>query len=246
MIVNDDNNNIDRISEKQIREILKQLEKNRTILTLNLLGKDYERLTIVTGLKKIKDIPYFIIDYPHEFKEKAAEGSNDRIVFEFIGLDKIQYKFRTTAAGMTKNGILVKFPEYIERMQRRKYFRITPPLRTKLLFPWNMQRWALNVINLSVGGVLITQEKRPDKISELNTGDYLSNLLMVCPEKGFKLKVIIEKAVIKRVEHDSETDQTHYGLQFINMDQKESNKLNTFIYSYQREVLRRRYLLDRG
>jgi c-di-GMP-binding flagellar brake protein YcgR len=246
MVETPDNPDTDRISEKQIRDLLKQLEKQRTVLTLNLLGKDYERLTIITGFKKINNIPHFIIDYPHEFKEKVGEGGNDRIKFEFIGSDKIQYVFRSTITGVAADGILVKFPAYIERIQRRRFFRVAPPLGTKLIFLWNARRLALDVINISEGGALINQEKKGEKTRGLAVSDYLTSVYFFCPEKDFKLKVAIEKALVKRIEQDPETDRQHYAVQFLNMDQKETNRLNNFIYNYQREILRRRYLLERG
>ncbi|RPI76375.1 MAG: PilZ domain-containing protein [Desulfobacteraceae bacterium] len=241
-----DNPETDRISEKQIRDLLKQLEKERTVLTLNLIGRDYERLTIVTGFKKIGPIPHFIIDYPHEFKEKIGTARNERMKFEFIGLDKIQYVFRATVTGIAPDGILVQFPEYIERIQRRRFFRIAPPLGTKLIFLWNAERHALDVIDISEGGALINREKKGEKTGELAISNYLTNVAFFCPEKGFKLKVAIEKAIVKRVDLDAETGRRYYAVQFLNMNQKETNKLNNFIYSYQREILRRRYLLERG
>jgi len=246
MVEPPDNPEIDRISEKQIQDLLKQLEKQRTVLTLNLPGLDYERLTIVTGFKKIDNIPHFLIDYPREFKEKIGEARNQLIKLEFIGLDKIQYVFRSIVTGIAPDGILIKFPEYIERIQRRRFFRIAPPLGTKLIFLWNAERLALDVIDISEGGALINQEKKGEKTKGLAVSDYLADVSFFCPEKGFKLKVAVEKAVIKRVAPDAETGRQHYAVQFLNMNQKETSKLNNFIHSYQREILRRRYFLERG
>jgi c-di-GMP-binding flagellar brake protein YcgR len=237
---------IDRISEKQIRDLLKELQKHRTVLTLNLIGQNYERLTIVTGFKKLGNTSCFFIDYPHEFKEMVAAGSNPPIKFEFIGLDKIQYVFRSTVTDLLPEGILVKFPAYIERIQRRRFFRIAPPLRTKLIFQWHAERLALDVINISEGGALINQGKMGEKTRGLALNDSLTNVYFFCPEKNFKLKVAIEKALVKRVEVDAETGRQHYAVHFLSMNQKEINILNNFIFNYQREILRRRYLLERG
>ena len=57
----------DRIYGDKIIGLLTLLKKERTVLKLNLLGKDYERLTIVTGLVDEKESSYFLIDLAFVF-----------------------------------------------------------------------------------------------------------------------------------------------------------------------------------
>ena len=94
-----------KIYGKKIFQLLEDLEKDRTILNLHLIGKEYERLTIVTGRVFNEEKAYFLIDYPNGFREALGDGKNKRLLFQFIASDKIQYRFRTTFTKIIRNDI---------------------------------------------------------------------------------------------------------------------------------------------
>ena len=56
--------NLDKIIGKRRFEIFGELQKGRNVLKLIFLGKDYERLTIVTGVETENGIPYFLNTKP--------------------------------------------------------------------------------------------------------------------------------------------------------------------------------------
>ena len=88
-------NKSENISGKKILTVIRQLKDDRTVLNLNLIGKDFERLTIVTGIKIRNGIPVILIDRPSGFEELGNDIKGSRIVFEFSGNDHIPYRFRS-------------------------------------------------------------------------------------------------------------------------------------------------------
>ena len=77
------------ISGKKLLELFNQIEKEKTILRLYVLGKGFERLTIVTGFEKKNGQTYFLIDTPEGLHERIKEGEVYRLYFEFTDKNKI-------------------------------------------------------------------------------------------------------------------------------------------------------------
>lgn len=148
--------------------IFKQLQKDKTFIKMRLSGKDYERLTIVTGIQTRKNTPFFLIDYPRGFKEVVSRVDVWKMRFEFIGDDNLTYIFRTSGGEISDDKILIRFPEVIERIQRRKHFRLETPFETKLHFEKKSIEFEMNVINISLRGVLAysVEKKAILKIAE--------------------------------------------------------------------------------
>ena len=235
--------NSDRISGKRIYQLFDQIEKDRTSIKLVLLGKDYERLTIVTGIKNEKGVPYLLIDYPIGFRETVQDFDGGKIIFEFIGGDNIPYSFKTAMHKISGEDIWVRFPESIERIQRRKYFRIAPPLGTKIIFTLNNREYETNVVNLSHGGALVNQKEKSHKDSDFYVDEYIKNIDLVNREKNGKIKIGIKKTVIIRIFKSSETGKYNYALRFMDMEKKEEDKLDKYMYECQRAVLKKRSML---
>ncbi len=233
----------DRIYGKRRFALFDQLQNDRIVITLNLLGKDYEKLTIVTGVVTENGTPYALIDIPTGFRETLQGNEKREALFDFVGKDKILYSFRTVVDRVTENEIWIEFPEFIERVQKRKHYRIVPPLGTKIYFAVDDRKCEVNVVDLSQRGALISQSERFQKEVKLSNGEYIKNINLICEEKSLKLQIDIKKAQIKRIVKNPETGRYTYAFQFIDIEMREKNELEDWIYRAQREFLRKRNLL---
>jgi len=231
----------DKIYGKRRFELFDQLQKDRIVVKLTLLGKDYERLTIITRIVTENGTPYVIIDIPTGFREKFQGDKKKKVLFDFVGKDKILYSFRTVVGRINENDIWMEFPEFIEKVQRRKFFRIVPPIGTKIYFEVDFREYEASVVNLSEGGVLITQGEQFHKEVKLFDGEYIKNL--ICEEQCLKLQIDIEEGVIKRLVKNPNTSRNTYAIQFTGIEDRGKKELQDWIFRVQREFLRKQSLL---
>ena len=232
----------EKITDQGIFELIEQLQKDRIIIKIHLLGKDYEHLTAVTGVRTKGRIPHFMIDYPRGFREAVTGVETWKIQFEFIGKDKVPYTFKTSGGQTSRGKILIRFPESIDRIQRREYFRLGAPVGTKIDSIINSTLHEIVVINISEGGALVSFGKGAKEKSFLKTGGLLRDLTLLFPSEEEELKVIIKKALVKTVEKDPLTNHYRYSLQFTDIEKDEKDALRGLIYKFQRGFLRRRQL----
>ena len=234
----------ENISGKKILKVIRQLLDDRIVLNLSLVGKDYERLTLVTGIKIHNGSPFILIDTPSGFEEVSEDARGGRIVIEFSGSDHIPYRFRTVIAKAGAGDIWVKVPELIERIQRRKNFRLAPPMGTEVLINDKDWKYEFNVINVSLGGALLIEKKNLflDKARPQLEG-IKRNVLLVCNVQSMRAKIRIKKSRVKRMEKDSRTRRHRCALQFIELEMKQKNDLEDFLQNCQREILKKRSAL---
>lgn len=243
-IESDQLDHIERIYGKSLIRVFRELIENKTVLRVFLLGKDYERLTILTDLEEKDSEVYITVDYPVGFK-RAIEGTKDwRLRFEFTGKDRLPYIFRTEGGEFVEGGIRLNLPSFIERRQRRKSFRLEAPLGTKLVFTKDFKKYETNVINISLGGAFVSLEKGDKKKPVVEVDEYLKGVKVIFPSKDEQLLVYIKEAMVKRVEKDIYQGLFNYALQFTDMEKKDSDFLQKLIYRFQREYLRKRQLID--
>lgn len=235
--------NFDKIQGKNRFEVFKQLQKNKTLIKMHLMGKDYDRLTIIIDLRIKKKESFFCIDYPKGFKEAVTNVDPWKIHFEFTFKDNIPHSFRTTGGEISEGNIWIKFPEVIERKQRRKHFRIEPPRDTKIHFNVNSIKMEMKVINISLGG-LFGYFTGPEKAIQLKPilkiGQTLNNLELAFTFQEKNSKVNINQALVKRVEKKDPTNIYHYAIQFTDIENKEKKTLKELIYGFQRHFLKNR------
>jgi c-di-GMP-binding flagellar brake protein YcgR len=228
-------------------DIFQQLQSDKTLIKIHIPSKGYERLTIVTGFRTQNNTPFFLIDYPGDFEQALDDEEIWRMDFEFTGKDNIQYAFRTSGGEISGDEIWVRFPDLIERRQRRENFRLDAPMGAKLHLKGAPTEHEMSVINISLGGtsgVVIDSIRkkrgtgRRDPI--FKTGETLRHLQLRFPSKERELTVNIKKSVVRRVEEIPRMNRYRYGLQFTEMEKKEGITLTKLIYKFQREYLRNR------
>jgi c-di-GMP-binding flagellar brake protein YcgR len=237
-----------KIQGKSIFNILTQLRNDRTFVNMHILDTDFEHLTIITGIRPKNNPPLFRIDHAEGLREAIADTGKISIHFEFTGKDKTLHTFRTSGGEIHTKEIWIRFPDVIERIQRREHFRLRVPMGTKLFFGTAMAQYEMDVIDVSVGGVLgvfVNLKKEIEKDSNLAAGKILGDLRLVFPSEKEDLGVHIKGSLVKRVEKDSQTKRYRYALQFTAIEKGEEKALLQIIYRFQREFLRKRLPIHR-
>ena len=238
---------MEKIEGKNIADILKTIKKDKTFIKLRLPGKDYECLTIITNIFADKKKSAFMIDSPKDFRSNFSGLNDIKMHFEYTGKDNLSYSFKTSGGEIHRDEIKVKFPDFINRKQRRKDFRLDVPPGTRLHVMINSKLHKMTVLDVSIGGTLValigslpeSEYKQFFKI-----GDSFEDIELLFPMDGKSFKSKIKKATIVRVVKGSFKPKNCCGLQFVAIDKNEEKALTKFIYKYQQQFLRKRLRLN--
>jgi c-di-GMP-binding flagellar brake protein YcgR len=234
----------DKIEDRGRWVVFEELRREKTYLRLHLAGKNFQRLTLVTGIRMEDGLPYFSIDYPNGFFQAAGESGNWKIHFELTGKDGLQYRFSTQGGKILEGDIWILFPDFIERLQRRRHFRLEVPHGTRIYLDTPQGRLQVHVQNVSLGGALgdaVGMEAWPRKAIRLKLGDTVENLELVFPPLSGHKRVCVASARVVRADTLT-ADRGLYGLQFVRLEKADEKRLLDLIYAYQREYLRKRLL----
>lgn len=234
----------DKIGGKSLLTLFGRLKEERIPLQFTVFGRDYERLSLVTGLKRGENGRYVLIDCPPRFEEdiKGYEGVKVRV--EFLDRDHIQYAFRSQIVRVSEEDIWLLLPEFVERIQRRRHFRIAPPIGTKISFLRDGKPLEASLVNLSEGGALLSFSQYSREGPRLWAGEELHKLHLRCSGARVSAELRIGKAVVRRVEKNPLTPHPTFALQFLDMDSRDKNALQVFIFQCQREMLQRRSFME--
>ena len=237
---------MEKIEGKNIADILKTIKKDKTLIKMRLPGKDYECLTIITNVFPFKQINAFMIDSPKDFQPAFGSLNNIKMHFEFTGKDNLSYTFKTSGGEIHHDEIKVKFPDFINRKQRRKDFRLEVPPGTRLHVKINSKLHKMTVLDVSLGGTLITligSMSESENKQYFKVGKSFEDIELLFPMEGKSFKSKIKKATIVRVVKGSPKPKNCCALQFVSIDKNEEKALTKFIYKYQQQLLRKRLRL---
>lgn len=231
----------ERIGREGIPRLLRQVEKDKSVLKMRLLGKDYERLTIITGVQPDGAPSSFLIDYPKGFRDAVHGIDPWRFFFEFSGKDGVFHVFRTKGGQFSEGGeIQIHLPAVIERMQRRKDFRIPATASVKIFLSGSYSSRRVVVLNISAGGALFSLGGEKERGAALSAGQVLKGISVEFQSEELWLKAQVREAVVKRSTVDGGGKTFRYALQFTDVEVNERAALKELIYALQREHLRKR------
>lgn len=225
-------------------DILGELQRDETLLTIRVRDKNYSQLTVVTDVGSKKGEPYFLIDYPRGFDEAVVWQKEWRLEFEFTPRDGVLHKFVTTGGEIQGGEVWVRFPEVIERHQRRNDFRLDAPLGTRLHIPLEDTARVMSVIDVSRGGALVTLERGVEQKPTFKQGQGIRDLELEFPSKKEELKIKIKKARVLRLEKGPHKARYRYALQFMDVEKCEERRLTKLIYHFETLFLRERLKTD--
>ncbi|MBN1627810.1 MAG: PilZ domain-containing protein [Deltaproteobacteria bacterium] len=227
------------ITGERMLGLIDMLKRERIALKLNIAGSNNEGLSILLGIKKVNGNPCLMLDFPAGAHLDMLFAHEKKANIEFIDKKKIHYNFRSTVEDITPRNIYILMPKAINRIQRRRFFRISPPLGTKIIINDELGKFEFSVINISEGGVLTTNPAAFHDERIFFQGAEKS-LAVVCREDGKTHIINIKKAQLKRINKVLETHHYNYAFDFIDCGRQEENEIRNFIYSCQRRFLEKR------
>lgn len=235
----------EKIQGKKLIRLMEQVQREKIMLSMRFVGQNYERLTMVTRIPKDEKASFFAIDPPRDFRNTVSKLGTWEIRFNFNGPDNLEYIFTTSGGKFYDNEIQINFPDYIERLQRRRYFRISVPTGTKLFFESDQVQREINLINISMRGtlgLLKTFDGKDQKKPVFKKEDYLKNIKIIFPSdtKDNEQEVNINKTIIRRAEHNPQKNMDLYAFEFVSIDRDQEKTLIQIIFNLQRLFLQKK------
>jgi c-di-GMP-binding flagellar brake protein YcgR len=235
----------EKIQGKKMIRLMELVQREKIMLSMRFVGQNYERLTMVTRIPNDDKASFFAIDPPRDFKNTITKLDTWEIHFNFYGPDNLEYIFTTSGGKFYDNEIQINFPDYIERLQRRRYFRISVPTGTKLFFESDQLQREINLINISMRGtlgLLKTFYEKDQKKPVLKKEDYLKNIKIIFPSdtKDNEQEVKINKTIIRRAEHNPQKNMDLYAIEFLSIDRDQEKTLIQIIFNLQRLILQKK------
>lgn len=222
-----------------------ELMARRTIISIYVVGTGFERLTCIVGMDRSPAGNFLLVDQPDEFAEAAGRPGQWNLRFNFNGPDQLEYIFSTRGGEFEGKNLKLPLPEYVERLQRRKDFRILVRPDTKLIFAIKKIKGVIDLINISLGGAfgVLRKHNQKDLKGSLFAVDqrlYKIGLIFPADKEASEQVVVIDKAEVRRVEHDKERRIYKYAFEFKEIDRNERQRLTQAIYHIQRQFLKNR------
>ena len=231
------------ITGKKMLQLLDQLKRERITLNLRVFGSGNGGLSILLGRKQLNGKQCLILDFPAGARYDILYANGRKVVVEFSDKNKIHYSLRSKIESVSPRNLYILLPKEIQRIQRRRFFRIPPPVGTRAIINDDDGKFEFNVIDISEGGMLISHPAafHDDRKFIQNAR---KTLIIVYREKGSIQMIKVNKAEIKRVKKILETGCYIYAFQFIDCGRKEENDIRNFVYSCQRRLLEERQIQE--
>ena len=234
-----------KLKGPKLDTLFEELIEKKTILSMQVVGKDFQRLTCITAVERTSGINYLLVDRPADFSEALGNDESLKLRFNFNGADQLEYLFSTGGGITSGNNLKIPFPDYVERLQRRKNFRIDTLPGTYLSFASGKLKCRIDLINISLGGafgVLTKPNDKNQKTAPFKPDQRLYRMSIVFPGDKHQEQqtVAIRKAEVRRVERDRERKLFKFAFEFMTVEKEEHEKLTTAIYHIQRQFLQNR------
>ena len=222
-----------------------ELIAKRTIISVYVVGTGFERLTCIMAVERNPAGNFLLIDRPDEFDKAAGQPDQWNLRFNFNGSDQLEYIFSIRGGEHSGNNLKLPFPEYVERLQRRKDFRIATLPNTKLIFAFKKTKGVIDLLNISLGGAfgVLRKHNQKDLSGSLFAVDqHLHKIGLIFPadKDHSEQMVVIDKAEVRRIEHDKDRKLFKYAFEFKAIDKNERQRLTQAIYHIQRQFLKNR------
>ncbi|MBC2712947.1 MAG: PilZ domain-containing protein [Desulfosarcina sp.] len=234
-----------KVQGKKLVSLFNELIEKKVIISMNVVGAGFDRLTCITGLTKDADGNHLLVDPPDDFEEAAAVKDLWHLRFNFNGPDQLEYIFSTRGGEFCEQGLKIPFPEHVERLQRRRNFRVNAFTGTKMHFKLKKIQGVVDLINVSLGGaygVLVKHNFKFMRGPVLKKDQLVYDVSMLFPGDHDNPgdTVYVKKAEVKRVEHDQDRGFYRYAFEFKEIEKEEQGKLTQAIYDLQRRYLQLR------
>jgi c-di-GMP-binding flagellar brake protein YcgR len=234
-----------KIEGPKLDALFESLITEKTILSMYVAGTDFQRLTCIIGAERTPEGNRLLVDCPEGFTQATAKTETLDIRFNFNGKDQLEYLFSTSSGTLSGSTLKVPFPDYVERLQRRKNFRIDTLPGTRLYFSTGKLEGQIDLINISLGGAFgmlskLNQENPTGSVFKVNQRLYKIRIVFPSDKLMEQKTVFVKKAEVRRIERDRERKRYKYALEFMNIDKENHQELTKAIYHIQRQFLQNR------
>ena len=232
-----------KISGNKVLEALQYLKDKKVLIKIAVKGSAFENVSLLTDLDAEGTNPRFCIDPPDGMRDALQLKKKSTLYCEFNGEDKVLYHFSLPIEDW-HGDFWFPLPSQIERIQRRRNFRLEAPMGTTLTLRQLEPPVRLLVLDFSLGGLLCMVESLKDgkgKRRVLYRGRTLNNLELVFDgDDEAPVLIRILRARIVRTGRNPNNNHEQYAFEFIAFDKAEEKKLTGVLYSIQRKILRQR------
>jgi c-di-GMP-binding flagellar brake protein YcgR len=225
--------------------LFEALIDEKIIISMSVLGTNFEQLIVISALEQASSGDHLIIDPPSGFKNAVNGADSWKLRFKCKGPDKLKYSFITRGGTHCDQGIRVPLPEGVQRIQRRKDFRVDCFPNTLLQFNAKKQKGVMRLKNISMGGVfgdLVKYAQESANGPPLKNYQRLSKILITFPAYAEYAQhlVHIKKARVVRIDRDKDRHIHQFALQFMEIGRTQESALREAIYQIQRHYLQNR------
>jgi c-di-GMP-binding flagellar brake protein YcgR len=224
------------IKGPKVKEVLNSLILGGQLCKMEIARTPYCWLTLLSEVREEKNGTLLLIDRIPDFEKVLSASRRQDVLIEYLEKSGVPCSFLSRILRVDARGIWAELPERIQRIQRRRYFRLRAPAGTEIFFqaePGKEEKGTVKDYSLS--GVAFFVGRRVS----LKTGDQLNNLKLRVPEGKDGLEVPIPLAVVRWVDPDFFQGQTLYALEFLELPEATRKEFNRHIFEKQRTLLRR-------
>ena len=230
--------NYETIDGPKIGELIRGLIENKTLVHVSVPQTEYERLTLVLNTRTEETGPVFQIDPPEGLLPTLAQNPVKKMDFQFSTTDRLPHKFSAAISHIDANEIWLCHPEFIQRHQLRRNFRIKAPSNARATIQIGDRQIKMTVDNISLCGFFC---HCPNSVKGLiSMGQLINDVDMLFTIGGESQQATIKRTMVRRLE--GRTHPKHFGLalEFLDMDGETKKHLTQIIYKLQREFLKNR------
>jgi len=228
-------------------QLLEELRNSRLPVQMELLDGDYDRITHVNGIRSRRSTAYFRTESSRSFVTAIGGKKSWQTRFAFFGKDNIQYVFRTEGWKVSTDGIWHRFPEFIERRQRRKYFRLDLPLQANIFLTVGPGQYKLTAIDISIGGIfgeLVDFDGPTQEGPPWSVGDRVKDLVLEVDFDGKSNRIPIQEGILRRSDKELSDKKYKYAFEFAEIAKSEETTLVDLVYDLQRKILKERIKIN--
>ncbi|MEI7842980.1 MAG: flagellar brake protein [Gallionellaceae bacterium] len=225
-------------NRKEIVFVLEDLIKHRTTINLDA-GGSVGLVTAVLAISANNEYVYFDVSTDEAINDKILASKH--VKFSTQSGVKIRWFAMELRYVELHDGTAFEMPipKAIERIQRRKYFRLhTPQGNNALLCKIPVdelagEKYNASVIDMSVGGLGISVRGDPPPF--LFHGAILANCGVIFPEVGSVLLNLKVCGIIPYAKTKSGEQLYHFGMEFIDLNRSASNVVQRYMIQLESE-----------
>jgi len=220
---------------ESILEMIRYLVDSRTLATVEFPGTRYTRIISFLGFIETARNPYLLVDKVKGIEVALKRSPHREVSFEFRDGEKVPCLFKTEVIGTGPEGILVKVPKAIQRIQKREYYRVETPLGSEITFSDVSGKKETEILNdLSGKGLSFLIKKG----AALKIGDVLRNIRLNIPQEKKILHVEIPRATIRNME-PTKSGRILVGVDFAEIAQGARDKIISYVFERHRSTIRK-------